>query len=267
MLLNRFGTRRILSLFSSVLLAAVMMASSYQVFGQTTHPPATANPVSSTAEAPPPVHDPSLPPINCPLRKHGIDPNKLRPFDEVEEYIAFLEGPDRALWQKPDQVVAALDLEGTETVVDLGAGSGYFTFRLANALPRGRVIASDIEPEMIRHIHRKAMTEGVQNIQAELVQRTDPELPDGVDLVFVCDVLLHVKNRPTWLAKLAGEMQPGARMALIEFRDGDLPQGPPEAMKIPRDKIIELAAGAGLKLISEYTDLLPYQVYLIFKKS
>lgn len=266
MLLNRIGTR-IFTPLACVLLAAVIAASSSPVYSQTPHPPAAAEPVSTATEIPPPVHDPSIPPIDCPLRKHGIDPDKLRPFDEVEEYIAFLEGPDRALWQKPDQVVAALGLKGTETVVDLGAGSGYFTFRLANALPGGRVIASDIEPEMIRHIHRKAMTEGVENIQAELVQQTDPELPDGVDLVFVCDVLLHVRDRSTWLAKLAGEMQPGASLALIEFREGDLPQGPPESKKIPRDKIIELADAAGLTLVSEHPNLLPYQVFLVFRKS
>ncbi len=61
-----------------------------------------------------------------------------RPFAEVEKYIAFLDRADRAAWQKPGDVVTALGLKGTETVVDLGAGSGYFTFRFAKALPTGR---------------------------------------------------------------------------------------------------------------------------------
>ena len=92
----------------------------------------------------------NLPGIDCPLRRAGVDPSQLRPFAEVEKYIAFLDRPDRAAWQRPDEVVAALGLHGDETVLDLGAGSGYFSFRLARAVPRGKVVATDLEPEMIR---------------------------------------------------------------------------------------------------------------------
>lgn len=249
-----------------VLLGAVMVSSCIPAGCQTQPPPATAEPASPAKEAPPAAYDPSNPPIDCPLRKHGIDPDQLRPFEDVEQYISFLDSPDRATWQKPDEVVAALGLQGTEKVLDLGAGSGYFTFHLAGALPRGRVIASDIEPEMIRHIHRKAMKDGVRNVQAELTRPADPALPDGVDLVFICDVLLHVRDRQAWITNLAGEMRSGARLVLIEFREGELPQGPPESMKISRDKIIELVTGAGLLLVSEEPDLLPYQVFLEFGK-
>jgi hypothetical protein len=80
-----------------------------------------------------------LPPIECPLRKAGIDPTKLKPFEEVEEYVKFLERPDRTKWQKPDVVVQALGFKGSETVVDLGAGSGYFTFRLSCIMASLRV--------------------------------------------------------------------------------------------------------------------------------
>ena len=129
-----------------------------------------------------------LPPIECPLRKAGIDPTKLKPFEEVEKYIQFLERADRAQWQKPDEVVKALGLKGSEIVVDLGAGPGYFTFRLATALPQGRVVAIDSQAEMARHVHRKVLTEGIRNIQAQVAKsEDDPGLPAGADLVFVCD--------------------------------------------------------------------------------
>jgi ubiquinone/menaquinone biosynthesis C-methylase UbiE len=190
----------------------------------------------------------------------------MRPFEDVERYIAFLERADRAVWQKPDDVIAALGLQGTETVMDLGAGSGYFAFRFAKALPRGKVIAADIEPEMIRHIHHKAMTENVSNIEANVIQPTEPEVPDGVDLVFVCDVLHHVPNRPAWLAKVTGAMRSGARLVLVEFKEGDLPEGPPESVKISRDKLVALAIKAGLELAVEQVDLLPYQTFLVFLK-
>ena len=217
--------------------------------------------------APPPHHDPAHPPIDCPLAKMGIDPHHLKPFEDVEKYVAFLERPDRALWQKPDEVVAALGLTGGETVYDLGAGSGYFTFRLARALPRGTVIAGDMEPEMIRHLHHRTTTEGVTNVQVALLNGDDPAVPPTADLVFVCDVLHHVPDRPAWLAKVAVAMKPGARLALLEFKEGNLPEGPPESIKIPQRQIVELVEKTGLMLAAERPDLLPYQTFLVFAKA
>ena len=212
------------------------------------------------------MHDPANPPIDCPLRNQGVDSAHMRPFEEVEEYIAFLERSDRARWQRPDQVIAALDLDGSETIFDLGAGSGYFAFRFANALPRGRVIAADTEAEMIRHIHHTAMTEGVTNIEARLIQPASPDVPREADVVFICDVLHHVSGREAWLSSIATAMRSGARLVLIEFKEGDLPEGPPESVKIPRDRLVELVTGAGLVLASERADLLPYQTFLVFQK-
>ena len=211
-------------------------------------------------------HDPAYPPIDCPLHKLGVDPRHLRPFDDVEKYIAFLEKPDRAVWQKPDDVVAALGLRGSETLVDVGAGSGYFTFRFAKALPQGKVIAADTEAEMIRHIHHKAMSDGITNIQSLLTKPEDPEVGKDADWVFICDVLHHVTDRPAWLGRVASEMKTGAKLALIEFKEGKLPEGPPEAAKIPRAQLVSLARQAGLMFDSEKAEILPYQVFLVFKK-
>ncbi|PIE17291.1 MAG: hypothetical protein CSA65_09300 [Proteobacteria bacterium] len=211
-------------------------------------------------------HDLKHPPIDCPLRKAGIDPGKMRPFAQVSRYIAFLERKDRAAWQKPDAVVAALKLRGDETVADLGAGSGYFAFRFAKALPRGKVIAADIEPEMIRHIHHKAVSEGVRNLEATVLKPGLPALPKGLDLVFICDVLHHVLKRPRWLKHVVASLAPGGRLALIEFKAGKLPEGPPEKLKIPRRELIALAKGAGLTLAADHGKLLPYQSYLVFRR-
>lgn len=225
--------------------------------------PPTGDPKASPGPA---VHDPAHAPIDCPLRRQGIDPTKLRPFEAVEKYIAFLERADRATWQKPDEVVKALGFKGSETVFDLGAGSGYFSFRFAKALPQGKVIAADTEAEMIRHIHHRATDEEVGNLEVKLIQPADPAIPVGVDLVFVCDVLHHVPDRPAWLGKVVAAMEKDARLALIEFKEGDLPEGPPEAMKIPRARILEAVTKAGLALDREHPDLLPYQVFLVFRK-
>jgi ubiquinone/menaquinone biosynthesis C-methylase UbiE len=230
---------------------------------------ATAGPavsVTSTSLHGAAAHDPAHPPIDCPLRKQGIDPGHMKPFEDTEKYIAFLERADRAVWQKPDAVVTALGLKGTETVVDIGAGSGYFAFRFAKALPKGKVIATDTEAEMVRHLHHKAMTEGITNLEVRMIQADDPTVPEGSDWVFVCDVLHHVSDRVAWLSKAAKPLKPGAKLALIEFKEGKLPEGPPETMKIPRAELVSVATQAGLALKSEHAELLPYQVFLVFEK-
>ncbi len=228
---------------------------------------ACSRPEAPAAGPPAPaVHDPAHPPIDCPLRKHGVDPSSLKPFQEVEDYIAFLDRPDRAAWQKPDEVVAALGLKGDETVVDVGAGSGYFTFRIAAARPRGRVIATDVEAEMVRHLHHQAMARAAANVEVVLAAPDDPGVPAVANLVFVCDVLHHVPDRVAWLAKLFAELQPGARFVLVEFREGPLPEGPPEAIKIPRATLVKEIQAAGFELAEDRPELLPYQSFLGFRK-
>lgn len=94
----------------------------------------------------------------------------------------------------------------------------------------------------------------------------EPAIPPGADLVFICDVLHHVPDRGAWLSKIAGRLKSGAQLALIEFKEGHLPEGPPENLKIPRAELLRLCSEAGLKLVEEHKELLPYQVFLIFSK-
>lgn len=213
------------------------------------------------------VHDPANPPVDCPLRKAGLDPTKVKPFEQTEQYIQFLERADRAEWQKPEDVVDALGLTGNESVFDLGAGSGYFTFPMAKRLKNGgHIYAGDVDPEMIRHIHHKSMLENIQNIEVKFIDAEKPEIPGEVDIIFMCDVLHHVPNPVEWMTHVSNQMKPGSRFYMIEFREGDIPQGPPESAKIPKDKIISYALQSGLKLNREIENILPYQIFLEFSK-
>jgi len=210
--------------------------------------------------------DGSAHPIDCPLHQAGVDPRGMRPFAETEKWIEYLDKPERASWQKPDEVVRALALGGSEKVADVGAGSGYFTFRLAKALPGGRVYATDVDPEMVRHVHRRVMTEHVPNVDVALARSDDPGIPPGTDVAFVCDVIHHVAQREAWLEKGFEELRPGGRLVVIEFKEGRLPQGPPEAVKIPKAKLIAMIEAAGFELASDDPSLLPYQTFLTFRK-
>ncbi len=208
----------------------------------------------------------SMPNIDCPLRKAGINPHQLKPFDEVEKYIAFLERPDRIQWQRPDEVVKALNLKAGDVIADIGAGSGYFSFRFVDKLTTGKVIALDTEPEMIRHIHHKSVSLGLNNLEAKIISKEKPEVGEPVDVVFICDVLHHVENRVEWLKQVSATMKSNSRLILIEFAEGELPEGPPASLKIPKAQLLKVTEQAGLKLTTDHSELLPYQVMLEFKK-
>lgn len=212
------------------------------------------------------MHDPSNPPVDCPLRKQGLDPTQMKPFEQMEAYIQFLEREDRKIWQKPEDVVEQIHLTGNERVLDLGAGSGYFSFPIAQKLTTGRLFAADVEPEMIRHIHHKAMLEGVQNIEVKLIDSKAPEIPENIDIVFMCDVMHHIANPIEWMTGIVKQLPSNAQFHIIEFKPGDIPNGPPESAKIAPEKLLEIARSAGLVLDRQVGDLLPYQNYYIFKK-
>jgi ubiquinone/menaquinone biosynthesis C-methylase UbiE len=159
-----------------------------------------------------------------------------------------------------------MNLKGNETIADVGAGSGYFSFRFASKLPKGKVIAIDIEPEMIRHIHHKVMSSDIKNIEVVLASEDDPKISEKVDMVFICDVLHHLINRADWLKKLSSELNKGTKLILIEFKEGNLPEGPPEKIKISGKEMVELVSGAGFALVEKNVTLLSYQNYFVFKK-
>ena len=79
-------------------------------------------------------------------------------------------------------------------------------------------------------------------------------------------MLHHVKEPQAWLTKLASELKTGARLALIEFKEGELPEGPPRAMKIPRAELLKMVTAAGFRLLTDRPELLPYQMFFVFEK-
>lgn len=198
---------------------------------------------------------------------HGEPGDLHRPFEDTDEYIGHLERPERDEWQKPEAVIAALALEGDETVVDVGAGSGYFTVRLAQAVPRGRVVAVDVDPEMVAHVRERAAAEGLTNVTAALTSPGDPGAPPDADLVFVCNVLHHVPDWPGWLTRLQGTLRTGARLVILEFEPEPTPVGPPVEHRIRPASLMEAAVRAGWTPVEVDDALLPYQYVAVFTKA
>ncbi len=183
------------------------------------------------------------------------------------DYIHHLEDPQRADWQKPEDVMAKLGLKPGDAVADLGAGSGYFTLRLARAVgPQGKVYAVDVIPEMLDYIRQRAQLVGVKNIQLVQALPQDPKLlPASVDLIFICDTLHHISDRRTYFPLLARALRPGGRLVNVDFYKKPLPFGPPLEMKIDKPEMIAEAQSAGFHMVQDF-DFLPYQYFLIFQK-
>ena len=203
--------------------------------------------------------------LACALRAQEHAPTAHHGFGDVAHWAGVFESPDRAKWQKPDEVVQALDLKPGQTVIDIGAGTGYFTRRFAKAVgPSGAVIGLDVEPGMVDYMKTDARTLGLQNYHARVVKADDPELsPNSADVIFFCDTLHHVDDRLAYLRKLAPALKPGGRIAVVDFKK-NAPEGPPKRMKLSRERMIDQFSKAGYNMVREYK-FLPYQYFLEFE--
>ncbi len=187
-------------------------------------------------------------------------------FQDTEHWVQVFESPDRDKWQKPDEVVKALGLKPGESIVDLGAGTGYFTRRFAVAVrPGGRAIGLDVEPGMVEHMREDARKRGLKSYDAKVVKPDDPGLaPASVDVVFLCDAYHHIENRADYFRKVRAALKPGGRVVDVDFKKELLPVGPPPAHKVARDAVIEEMRRAGFRLVREH-NFLPYQYFLEFE--
>ncbi len=189
----------------------------------------------------------------------GQVPHQHHPPLSSDEYAKVLEDPSRDAWQKPHAVVMALDLKSSDIVADIGAGSGYFARRFA--LHAGKVYAVDIDENLLAIARSKAPA----NLKTIVAAPDDPRLPPrSVDLIFFCDVLHHLENRPAYYAKLAKTLKPGGRVVVIDFYKKPLPVGPPESMKLSEQEVIAEFQQAGFTL-SHRLGMLPYQYFLFFE--
>lgn len=128
------------------------------------------------------------------------------------------EGVNRDHWQQPAKVIEALSLKAGDRVADLGAGSGYFTFRLSQAVgAQGVVYAVDVDADMIALVQRKAQEQHAANVRAVPAKNDNPQLPDSVDLIFTSNTYHHIADRVVYFKSLQKYLRPGGRVAIIDF--------------------------------------------------
>lgn len=201
--------------------------------------------------------------VHAQSKTQGGHPGRLFPPSD----LGLLDAPDRDLWQRPDQIMDAMAIADASVVADIGAGSGWFTLRLARRVgPQGLVYAEDVQKEMITAISRRVIREGFNNVKPWLGANNDPRLPAAsLDAVLLVDAYHEIEDRVTMLSKLAASLKPQGRIGIVDFRlDGTGP-GPAPEERVSPDVVVNDAKKAGLRLIRQ-EPFLPYQYFLIFGK-
>ncbi len=188
-----------------------------------------------------------------------------RHFDDAEQWAKEFDDPTRDQWQMPDKVLAALGLKRGQTVADLGAGTGYFSVRLARSAAAPKVYAVDIEPSMVDYLRKRAATEGLKNVTGVQASAESANLPEQVDLILIVDTYHHIGDREVYLRNLAASLKPQGRLAIIDWRRGG-PMGPPEEFRFTPDELRQELAKAGFKQVAQHA-FLPNQLFLIFGRS
>lgn len=180
--------------------------------------------------------------------------------------MLWLERPSRENQEKPNQVVDALQLEIDDIVADIGAGTGYFTFRIAQKLPQGKVLAVDIQPEMLDVINFIIQDNHVENVEAIQGSETSPNLaPASIDLALMVDAYHEFAYPREIMTEIFTALKPGGKVVLVEYR-GENPLIPIKALhKMTETQVQKEMGSVGLQWVKTQ-EFLPQQHYLVFQK-
>jgi ubiquinone/menaquinone biosynthesis C-methylase UbiE len=131
------------------------------------------------------------------------------------------QGGDRTAWQKPTAVMASLQLHKGDDVADIGAGGGYFTFRLADEVgPTGKVYAVDVDDDMLGVLKEQIAAEGRKNVEVVKGRYDDPMLPEkAVDLIFTSNTYHHIDAPTEYFRRVRNYLKPGGRVAILDLND------------------------------------------------
>lgn len=190
---------------------------------------------------------------------------------EIAHYMThlgapWLDRPERDQEERPDLVMKALGLKPGDLVADLGCGTGYFSWRMAQAVgAKGVVFGVEIQPEMLAHLAVKMKERGVTNVVGVLGTTQDPKLPKPVDLVIMVDVYHEFDHPYEMMAAVARQLKPGGRVAFIEYRGED-----PEVPIKPLHKMTEAQVRKEMTALPldyiETIHTLPRQHIILFRK-
>jgi ubiquinone/menaquinone biosynthesis C-methylase UbiE len=179
----------------------------------------------------------------------------------------WLDRKDRAQEEKPEVLVKALELKSSDVIADIGAGTGYISFKIASKVPQGQVLAVDVQSEMIKMLGDRISQSGLKNIKPILGTEQDPKLsPNSIDLAIFVDVYHELAYPREVMTAVAKALKPNGRIALVEYRAED-----PLVFIKPHHKMTQAQARKEMKEIGlqwqETKSLLPQQHLILFTHS
>ncbi len=178
----------------------------------------------------------------------------------------WLERPERLTREQPQEAIAALELNPTDVIADVGAGTGYFSFRMAAQVPQGQVLAVDIQPEMIDILDFLIADQQVTNVQPILGSETDPHLPpESIDLALMVDAYHEFAYPQEIMTHIVESLRPGGRVALLEYRQENPLIAIKGLHKMSQRQVRREMAAVGLEWL-ETLDTLPQQHVILFQK-
>ena len=180
--------------------------------------------------------------------------------------ITWLERPERVGEELPDEVVRNMEVKPTDVVADIGAGSGYFSLRLAKLVPQGKVYAVDIQDEMLTFIQVRAAAQNLTNVISHKGEIFDTKLPENsIDVALMVDAYHEFSHPLEMMQSIAKALKPGGRLIQLEYR-GEDPKVQIKALhKMTQWQVKREMAAVGLTW-KETRDFLPIQHYFVFVK-
>jgi len=166
-------------------------------------------------------------------------------FSDASRYAQSFDDPARDSWQRPAEVILHLRVPKGEVVVDLGAGTGYFLRWLSEATgPTGKVLALDIEPNMVAFMQERAQKQSLLNVEPRRVAPDDPGLlPESVARVLIVNTWHHIDQRPAYAEKLARALGPSGEVLVVDYTL-EAEHGPPARHRLAPERVkSELEAG------------------------
>lgn len=183
------------------------------------------------------------------------------------EGVAWLERNSRTQEENTALALASLPLKSNSVVADVGAGSGFYTFRVAQRIPNGKVYAVEIQDDAIAYLKKKGIEDNFTNVEVIKGSEKAPNLPDNsIDLAFMVDVYHELQHPAAYLGALKKALKPNGQLLLLEYKEEDpaVAIKPEHKMSVKQAKK-ELAAN-GFKLVKNGT-FLPLQHFLLFEKT
>jgi cyclopropane fatty-acyl-phospholipid synthase-like methyltransferase len=195
----------------------------------------------------------------------GHSPGYHREFKDAKRWVKVFDDPARDKWQMPSQVVEALHVQPKDIVADIGAGTGYFAFRIAKAQPKSKIYAADVEKDMLTFLAEEAKRQDTKNVVPFEIKTSKPELPEKVNLVLIVDTFHHIDDRVQYFKDLQSSLTPDGRLVIVDFTEKS-PVGPPKDHRIDKSEVISELKESGYSLSND-KEFLPYQYYLEFRKT